>query len=138
MLRQPVWWRGMTVITMSRNELTRLRVLIVALRLPTLVFLLYQKGWGLPHLSGSRRGLKTATIVAIPNNNKLLRTRIAGGWFVGPEGRQNPSYPVISESYRGCRTCATPPQELHGRGSRQRGFPQVLTAVVYCSMLLSE
>jgi hypothetical protein len=34
----------MTVITMSRNELTRLRVLIVALRLPTLVFLLYQKG----------------------------------------------------------------------------------------------
>ena len=30
--------------------------------------------------------LKTATIVAIPNNNKLLRTRIAGGWFVGPEG----------------------------------------------------
>ena len=31
--------------------------------------------------------LKTATIVAIPNNNKLLRTRIAGGWFVGPEGQ---------------------------------------------------
>jgi hypothetical protein len=29
---------------MSRNELTCLRVLIVALRLPTLVFLLYQKG----------------------------------------------------------------------------------------------
>ena len=31
--------------------------------------------------------LKTATIVAIPNNNKLLRMRIAGGWFVGPEGQ---------------------------------------------------
>ena len=67
---------------MSRNELTRLRVLIVALRLPTLVFLLYQKG------RDSRIfRLKTATIVAIPNNNKLLRTRIAGGWFVGPEGQ---------------------------------------------------
>src|SRR3984893_18142958 len=83
-------------------------------------FFTLSKRKGLPHLSGSRRlrssrfrtttsycGRGSRTIVAIPNNNKLLRTRIAGGWFVGPEGRQNPSYPVISESYRGVRTCAT-------------------------------
>ena len=39
----------------------------------------------------------------------------------------------------GVRTCANSFQELHGRGSSQRGLSQVLTAiVVYCSMLLSE
>src|SRR5580700_4286739 len=37
-------------------------------------------------------GRGSRTIVVIPNNNKLLRRR---------KGRQNPSYPVISESYRG-------------------------------------
>jgi hypothetical protein len=46
-------------------------------------FFTLSKRKGLPHLFR----LKTAMIVAIPNNNKLLRTRIAGGWFVGPEGQ---------------------------------------------------